>query len=375
MSMVEQLETVLQTADAVLEKKNKFDNAIQQGVSELSGLIVARLETERAFRGLEAAASIGEAAGGLEKARKAAADARAALEQASLKLNGLRTALGQQGEALVEAYTTLSGALPAHNARVVEAFEAEWRAALTTWCEVLGRRAAIEGVLGMALDLPEPVPAVVTISADVSRPSETLAALEFSLKSIANLKKIGERQLKPGTYYDPSKIQKIVSDRWATRGVPKGSLVCDASFEPGRLSQIIELGEARQILERDQISGVTIAAAKANEIDKLARDKEAADSERRLHGGPDNSSSRRPDLERERNYQAPKAELDKSASDIAAGIAAGVEARERQRIIDKSLNEAADRDEAKSAEQAKQNKLRDGGSTSADPKQWPDALH
>src|ERR1035441_8320303 len=291
--MVEQLKTILQTADAVLEKKNKFDNAVQAGVSELQGLIVARLETERAFRGLEAAASIGEAAGGLEKARKAAADARAALEQASLKLNGLRTALGQQGGALVEAYNTLSGALPAHNARVVEAFEAEWQAALTTWCEVLGRRAAIEGVLGMALDLPEPVPAVVTISADVSRPYETQAALESSIKAIANLKKIGERQLKPGTYYDPSKIQKIVSDRWATRGVPKGSLVCDASFEPGRLSQIIELGEARPILDRDQISGVTAAAAKADQIDKAAREKEQANSEARLYVPTDENVKRR----------------------------------------------------------------------------------
>ena len=81
---------------------------------------------------------------------------------------------------------------------MIAAFEAEWQAALTTWNLVLGRRYAIEGVLKQSLDgvLVEPMPAAVTISPDVARPSEILAALESSIKSIANLKKIGERPLK-----------------------------------------------------------------------------------------------------------------------------------------------------------------------------------
>jgi hypothetical protein len=371
--MVEQLETVLRTTSTVLETKSKLDNAVQAGVSELQGLIVARLETERTFRRLEAAQCIGEPAAGLEKSRKAAADARAALDQASLKLSGLRTAVGELGSSLVESYDLLATELPRYNATIISEFAEEWGCALMAWNLALGRRHALETLLGQALDLVEPVPATVTLSPDVSRPSETLETLESNIKSIANLKKIGERQLKPGTYYDPSKIYKLVSDRWATRGVPKGSLVCDASFEPGRLSQIIELGEARPILDRDQISGITIAAAKASEIDKAAAERELVNSAR-LHGGPDNSSTRRPDLEAERNFKPSKADLDKASADIAAGIAAGVEAREVQRVIDKSLNEAAEKDAARAAEHAEQNKLRQ--KPPADPKpEWPDALH
>jgi hypothetical protein len=102
-------------------------------------------------------------------------DARAALDSASLKLGGLRTALGEPGTQLVEVYDQVAAAIPGHIARVAEAFEAEWQAALGAWCEVLGRRAEIERVLGMALDLADPLPAAVTIDADVSRPSETLS--------------------------------------------------------------------------------------------------------------------------------------------------------------------------------------------------------
>src|ERR1035437_5320614 len=367
--MVEQMETVLRTASTVLETKNKFDNAIQQGVTDLSGLIAARLETERTFRRLEAAQCIGEPAAGLEKSRKAAADARAALDQASLKLSGLRTAVGELGGGLVESYSLLSTELPKHFAAIVSAFEAEWGSALTAWNLALGRRQAIEALLDHALDLAEPFPAPEQLAADITRPSETLAALESNIKSIANLKKIGERQLKPGTYYDPSKIHKIISTRWETRGVPKGSLVCDASFEPGRLSQIIELGEARPILDRDQISGVTAAAAKADQIDEAAREKEQANSEARLYV-PTDENVKRSDRVHDPSYQRP---VDPNYLDkIRDGIAAGGLERERQHIIDESLNRAAEKDEAKSAEQAAG---RAKVHQAEPPKQWPDALH
>src|ERR1039458_637601 len=102
--MHEQTETVLRVASAILGTKSKLDNAIKTGVSELQGLIVAQLETERTFLRLEAAVAIGEAAAGLEKAKKTAADARAALEQAALRLGGYRAALGETGSALVESY-------------------------------------------------------------------------------------------------------------------------------------------------------------------------------------------------------------------------------------------------------------------------------
>jgi hypothetical protein len=125
-------------------------------------------------------------------------------------------------------------------------------------------------------------------------------------------------------------------------------------------------------LDRDQIPGVTAAATKAAEIEKSARDKEATDSERRLYATSDSGSTRRLDLEGERNFKPSKAELDKASADIAAGIAAGVDERERQRVIDKSLSEAADRDEARATKHAAE---RAKVHQAEPPKQWPEALH
>jgi hypothetical protein len=372
--MHEQIGEILTAADAVLSRKRKIESAIQDGVAGLASLIANRIQSERDFRKLEAAAAIGEPAAGLAAAKKLAGEARAALDQVSLKLNGLRTALGEQGSPLVESYTTLSGALPAHNAGVIEAFEVEWQAASTTWNLLLGRRRAIEAVLGTELGLPEPVPAAVQIDADVSRPAETLAALHAALKVIANMKNISERQLKAGSYRDPNAVFKVITDRWESRGIAKGTLIIAASVEPGRLDQLIELEQVRPILDRDQIPGVLAAASKAAQIDKAAAERELLDSERRLHGGPDNSSTRRPDLEAEWSHRPSRADLAKASADIAAGIAAGVEERARQQIIDESVNRAADKDEARATKHAEQNKLRQG--PSADPKpEWPDALH
>jgi hypothetical protein len=367
--MHEQTETVLRAASAVLGTKSKLDNAIKTGVSELQGLIVAQLETERTFRRLEAAAAIGEAAAGLEKAKKTAADARAALEQAALRLGGYRAALGETGSALVESYNILAAELPRHNATIVSEFEEEWRSALTNWNLALGRRHAIEALLEIPLDLAEPVPATVTLSDDTTRPSETLSALEKSIQSIAGGKSLAERPVAPG--YDPARIYKMTSDRMAHVGISRGAFAVDASLRPGELARLLEFKEARPVLDRDVLPGVVAAANKAAAINKAARDKEATDSERRLHG-PDNSSTRRPDLEAERNFKPSKADLDKSASDIAAGIAAGVDERERQKVIDRSLNEAADRDEARATKHAAE---RAKVHQAEPPKQWPEALH
>lgn len=347
-------------ADVVLQRKQKLDGAIAEGVAALQNLILTQLEAERTFRRGEAAAAIGEPAADLPKAKKAAVDARAALEQASLKLNGLRAALGEHGGALVEAYEALGSAIPEQKRRLISAFADEWRTAVELFSPALARRAAIERLVGETLNLPEPAadPTVGPLEAKVedakreytaararlgsmsnldalteaaekakvvqlrteyetlskkleekqkqgvavdlgeaARAQEKMVALHTGIKSVAGMKAIAERQLKASAYRDPHAVYKVISDRLETRGIAKGTLVIAATFEPGRLDQVIELEQVRPILDRDQIPGVTAAANKADAIDKAARDKEAADSERRLHGGTDDSSTRRLDLE------------------------------------------------------------------------------
>jgi hypothetical protein len=377
---MQQIETVLRAADAVLLRKSKLDSAIGDGVADLQNLILAQLETERAFRRMEAAAAIGEPAADLPKAKKAAADARTALEQAALKLGGYRQAVGEMGGALVEAYEALGSAIPEQNRRLISAFADEWRTAVELFSPVLARRAAIERLVGETLNLPEPAadPTVGPLEAkaeeakreytaakarlgsmsnldapteaaekakvvqlrteyetlsrkleekqkqgvavdlgETTRAHETLAALHAGIRSVASMKAIAERQLKPGSYRDPHAVFKVVTDRLETRGIAKGTLVIAATFEPGRLDQLIELEQARPVLDRDQIPGVTIAALKADQIAATARAQEEAASEARLRGNTGEQTTRRPDLEAERNYRPSKAELDKAAAEQA----------------------------------------------------------
>jgi hypothetical protein len=294
----EQIETVLSAAEVILQRKEKIELAINGEVAGLSGLIAERLATEREFRKLECQAAIGGPASGLKEARKSVADAQAALDSATAKLGGYRMQLGEMGTDLVRDYEQLAAELPQYNARIIGAFAEEWAAALASWSQMLGRRAAIEGVLGQSLDLPDPV-AVPAELGDLARPHETVTALSAAIKSIARAKSISERPLKSGTFYDPTRIYKLVSDRWESQGLPKGTFVVDASFEPGRLAQILEFEEARPILDRDQIPGVTVAAAKAAEIDKAVREREIRESELRLHAPrTEPQTTRRYDLEK-----------------------------------------------------------------------------
>jgi hypothetical protein len=362
------IETVLQAASAVLERKAKLETAIADGVAELQNLILAQLESERTFRRLEAAAAIGEPAPDLPKAKKAAMDARAALDQASLRLNGFRAAVGELGSPLVESYDALASVIPGHNAQVVEGFTAEWQGASRTWALMLGRRCAIEGLLKQSLDLPEPAPPAVEISADLARPAETLSALEGGIKAIASAKKLSERPLKAGSYRDPLAIFKVTTSYLERRGIAKGTLLIAASLRVGELDQLIELEEVRPILDRDQIPGVTAAALKADQIDKTARDKHQAKSEALLHTAPaGEQSTRRYDLEAERNYRPPAG---KTTDDTAAGIAAASDERD---LAKKRLDP-----ELAAAEQERIAKLGGGKvklrSTDPAPKVWPEAL-
>lgn len=310
------LRTELQAASAVLEKRSKIQSAIDHEVAELSGLIAAQLQTEREFRRLECSKAIGEPAAGLEKARKAAADAKDALQDASFKLGGFRTQLGEMGTDLVRIYDELAAKIPEYNQRIIEAFTTEWEAAVGAFQAALSRRAAIEGLVRQRLNLPDPIPQPTDVG-EMGTPHETLAEIGAAIKAIASAKTISERPLKSGTFYNPAGIYRLTSDRMASRGLPKGSFVIDASFEPGRLAQLLEHEEARPVLDRDQVQGISDAATKAAEIDKTARDRELAESERRLRGNDDENlknSGRVPDL----SYHPTQADLDRAAQKRAA---------------------------------------------------------
>jgi hypothetical protein len=308
-----QQETVgaVRAASAALERKSKVEALIAAEVAGLPELIDVRLTAERDLRTAECSKALGEPAPALGKAQKAAADARATLEQASLRLAGLRANLGGQGTELVSVWDRLATTLPEYNASIVAEFAGEWRAALGAWCEVLGRRAAIERVLGEALSLPDPSPTLVDVS-ELARPHETLAAVAGALKTLASVKAIAERPRDQHVFYDPGAVYKVVSERLVSRGVEKGALVVDCTFESGRLPRLLEMEQVRLIRISDLEPGVNAAARKAKEIEDARAAKELAESERKLHTSEGRQSTRRYDLEA-LDYTPSRADLDRIA--------------------------------------------------------------
>ena len=249
------------------------------------------------------------------------------MEAASTRLAGFRQQLGEQGGALVEAYNQVAAEIPRHVARVVEAFTGEWNSALIAWQMLLGKCAEIERTFGLTLDLTQPVPTAMDLG-DKALPHKTLAQLGAAVKSVGSVEKLSRRELKPGTFYDPKGIYRLTSDRMATRGLPRNTFVCDCSFEAGRLAQLVELEEARPVADRDIVPGITLAAAKADQIDKAARDKHQTDSERRLYA-PVSEDQKRSDKVHDPSYHPSAADPDKIAAGIAAGIREAAYEREK----------------------------------------------
>jgi len=280
--MNRETEAQVKAAQTLLEKNNKLEEIIAVGVMELPSLIENALTTERVFRQLEAQGAVdGAPPAGLPAARKAAETAKAALEQASLRLNGLRANLAGLGGALAEGYDKLAAEIPKHNAAVAEAFKAEWEAALASWSALLGRRAAVERVLGKPLTLPDPVAAAADIG-DMAKPHEALASLVAAIDVIAGNDRTTRWQTLEKFYYDPKATYRISGDPEERRGFPNGSLVIDSCFEPGRLRQLVALDHARPVTWADLVAGGAVASKKAGRIEKEKRDAELAEEERRL---------------------------------------------------------------------------------------------
>ncbi len=288
--MREELKTALRTAEAVLERRTRILEVVQGGVEKLSGLIISKVQTGREFRRLESQAAIGEAAPDLEKARKRAADAESALQEGGLKLRGLRMQLAEQGTAFVKAYDELAAELPFHEAEIVKGFNEEYQAGLAAWQDILTRRAAIESLIGKKLEGlsdPIPAPAATEIHDAMAAPHKTLADLAATIQAIAGKSRLADRQLQPAGYYDPQAIYVLIGDRNAKLGLPNRCLVTDASFFPGGLLQLIEIQEARPLLNRDEVKGAVDAEKKADLLLKAETEEHLARSNRELYGSND----------------------------------------------------------------------------------------
>jgi hypothetical protein len=303
------LKAVIGAADAVLSRKSKIEAAIVAEVGALSALIEDRLTTDAEFRRLECQAAIGEPAAGLEEARKAAADARGAVEQASLRLGGLRDNLGAIGGELVTRYEAVKAEIPAHEAVLIKVFTVQWNAAREQFAATLGHRAALEKLIGRPLPLPEPAASAPPDLSEAGIPHARRSDLESAIETIGRMKDAAEGRRNiytmPGqtlTPYDPNSIYVLTDGRY---GLPVGTKVIDASFDAGTLDRLAAVDAARIFKSIEVVPGVLAADKKNREIEKTRRQKEYDDSETRLRSGDVGAqTTRRHDLEKlnEINY-------------------------------------------------------------------------
>jgi hypothetical protein len=274
----------------------------------LPELIEARLESEREFRRLECLAAIGEAAPGLEKARKASENARAALHETSLRLGGFRRVRGDLGPDLCKAHDSLKLEIPEHVRRMVDNFTSEWHKASAAFAILLGRRAAIEQALGVKMELSEPVAVAIGVDelGDMGQPYEQLERIHAALKVIDRMQSAlqapqnARAYTLPGTslpIYDPNQVYVLTKNDGFMGYQYKAKLV-DASLERGRLEALVLGGDVKPVYEMAEFS-VTAAASKVRQIERDEQEQrerfEQAEALRRS-GLP--QPSRRPDLEK-----------------------------------------------------------------------------
>jgi hypothetical protein len=279
----ETLKTELSTAENLLERKQRIQDAITAEVANLPCLIEGRLTTEAEYRKLETQRAIGEEAAGLPAARKAAMEATGALAEVSLKLAGMRQTLGMMGSDLAKSYTSLKAEIPAHEGVLAEAFRSEWAAACGVFAVTVERRLALEKLIG-PLSLPEPTGAPADLG-DMGRPHAHVAALAGAIETISKMKP-PTTQFMPGeTFipYDDSKVYVLLRD---VEGVREGTKVCDAFFGEGRLEWVVQHGYARPFKATEENAGVSAAARKQKQITDAKAARELSEAEARLHTPP-----------------------------------------------------------------------------------------
>jgi hypothetical protein len=285
------LKKKIDEAAEVTARAARIEAAIHDEVQKLPALIDARLTAEQAFRSIECAAAIGEPAAGMGPARKSSLEAKAALDEAALRLAGFRRARGDLGTALVGAYEGIQAELPDHENEIINEFARnEWLPAVKAFSLVLGRRAAIEKFLGGdVIELAAPAPAAVTTDqlGPIGQPYDHLQQLSSAIDRIrqmgtaADAPNNARRYALPGavSHFDPAAVY-VLTDIKGFLNFPQGTNFIDASLDRGWAEYLVLSGSAKAVQDIEA-DGVTIAARKLATLAREIQDREQdADAQR-----------------------------------------------------------------------------------------------
>ncbi|MBZ5586324.1 MAG: hypothetical protein LAQ30_29885, partial [Acidobacteriia bacterium] len=177
-------EPPLQTATSVMERYSRIEGAIEIEVGNLRPLILELLAADKELQTSETAVVLNEQPSVTPaKAAKRVDAAKSAIDGAGRKLEGLRSRLLTITALAPAAYDQLLRTMPALNAAIRRDFEAEWSAAVASFSAALGKRRALEALVGEPFSLPDPSPAPVELSPEITRPHRRLAGLKASIES------------------------------------------------------------------------------------------------------------------------------------------------------------------------------------------------
>lgn len=274
----------LQAAGAVLASYEKLDQTIAAEVANLQPLIGELQTAERELRDSEVAAVLGEQSSVTPaKARKRLDESRGAIEVAGRKLEGLRARLLIITAECPAMHTGLTEVLPAHIAKIADAFEPEWAEACARFGVALGRRQAIERLTGATMMLSDPSPAAAALEPELTRPFEAAAKLEAAIEHATKM----HSATRSDTILDPHKVYQLCHD---ARGLPSGALVLSCTYPAGRLAHLLDVKWAMPARDRAADSAMFAIKQAKLQIEEAerkrladieeARGKEAAENSR-----------------------------------------------------------------------------------------------
>lgn len=224
----------LKAAEAVLEEFGKVEAAIQGQNARMADVIGS---LEQAGSDLQMALTEDAVEGGngvlTKAAKKRLAEARAEVDLLGEMFSGLRSRAVAVAAEMPEVLANLSPDLPSLNAEVEAGFADEWAAAVEAFSIVLGKRAAIEAVLGRPMNLAEPAPAPTTLDPEVARPKRAVDALQKTLATV-------ESRFSPSTddLPQPGPYQVFIMRR-AVHGFEIGTKVLPSAFPEGKLATLV----------------------------------------------------------------------------------------------------------------------------------------
>ena len=171
-----------------------------------------------------------------------------------MKLNGLRSRLAQQAPEIEAHLKAIKATLPEHIAAVRADFANEWSKGVSAFGALLGKRLAVESLIGKLDSLPEPRPATCDLLPDVQAPWEMMKRLAAGLDEIAGwsraaaLPAVDSMMKSSQPPFDRSAVY-VITDSAA--GMDVGTLVMESSFAPGWLAHLAHIDYAHLLSSVD----------------------------------------------------------------------------------------------------------------------------